>query len=73
MRIDELKEEIENIFYDLPQEAQEYINYLEDKNSAYFRLIVDTKRNLFHKEYNETEKKLSYIIFNGINVQGYEQ
>ena len=73
MKIKELKEETDNIFDDLPQEVQEYINYLEDKNTAYFRLIVDTKRKLFNKEYNETENDLANVIFNGINVQGYEQ
>lgn len=73
MKIKELEQEIKNIFDDLPQEAQHYINYLEDKNSAYFRLIVDTKRKLFNKEYNETENDLANVIFNGLNVQGYEE
>ena len=73
MNIKELKEEIENNFYQYPEEVQQYINYLIDYNSSYFRLIIDTKKKLYNKEYKQVENELSYIIFNGLNVNGYEQ
>ena len=73
MKIKELEQEIEVIFDYLPQEAKEYINYLEDKNTAYFKLIVDTKKKIYNKEYREAENDLANVIFNGLNVKGYEQ
>tara|TARA_R100001440_G_scaffold30577_3_gene49035 strand:- start:3 stop:221 length:219 start_codon:yes stop_codon:yes gene_type:complete len=72
MKIKELKQEIEIIFDDLPQEAQNYINYLQDKNQAYFKAILKTKERLYNKELTEAENELFKILFNGINVQGYE-
>ena len=71
MNIKEIKQEIENNFDKLPEEVQEYINYLEDKNIAYKRFIIDIKTKLFNKQYKQAESDLAYIIFNGINVQGY--
>tara|TARA_R100001463_G_scaffold114337_1_gene169553 strand:+ start:341 stop:565 length:225 start_codon:yes stop_codon:yes gene_type:complete len=73
MTIKELKEEIENNFHDYPQEIQDYINYLIDYNSSYFRLIIDTKNKLYDKEYKQAENDLANVIFNGLNVNGYEQ
>lgn len=73
MKIKELEQEIENIFDDLPQEAQEYIDYLQDYNCAYFKLVIDTKKKLYNKDYKEAENDLAHVIFNGLNVQGYEQ
>ena len=72
MNIKEIKQEIENNFDKLPEEVQEYINYLEDKNIAYRRIIIDIKTKLFNKQYKQADSDLAYIIFNGINVQGYE-
>lgn len=72
MEIKEIKQEIENNFDKLPEEVQEYINYLEDKNSAYRRTIIDIKTKLFNKQYEEAERELAYIIFNGLNIDGYE-
>ena len=73
MKLKELEHEIEIIFDNLPQEAQEYINYLQDKNTAYFNAILKTKERLYNKELTKAENELFNIIFNGINVQGYEQ
>tara|TARA_R100000482_G_C4985255_1_gene85040 strand:+ start:13 stop:237 length:225 start_codon:yes stop_codon:yes gene_type:complete len=73
MSIKELEQEVEVIFDDLPQEVQEYINYLQDKNTAYFNAILKTKVRIYNKELTEAENELFKIIFEGINVQGYEQ
>ena len=47
--------------------------YLENKNMAYFDFIIDIKTKLFNKEYIKAETELANVIFNGINVDGYEQ
>jgi len=73
MKIKELEKEMELIFDNLPQEAQEYINYLQDKNTAYFNAILKTKQRIYNKEFTKAENELFHILFNGINVQGYEQ
>ena len=72
MDIKEIKQHMQKNFDKLPQEAQEYINYLNDKNTAYRWLIIDIKTKLYNKKYKEAENDLAYIIFNGINVDGYE-
>lgn len=72
MNIDELENKINYIFDELPQEVQDYIKYLENSNIAFYKVIRDTKLKLYHKEYVEAENDLANVIFNGINVQGYE-
>lgn len=72
MKIKELEQEIENNIESLPQEVQDYITYLQDYNCAYFKLVLDTKKKLYNKDYKEAENDLANVIFNGINVQGYE-
>ena len=59
MSIKELEQEVEVIFDDLPQEVQEYINYLQDKNTAYFNAILKTKVRIYNKEL--TEAKTSFL------------
>tara|TARA_R100001460_G_scaffold46785_1_gene84505 strand:- start:269 stop:562 length:294 start_codon:yes stop_codon:yes gene_type:complete len=73
MKIKEIEKEIENIFNDLPEEAQIYINYMENKCAAYQKAIVQTKVKLYKKEYVEAETDLSYIIFNGIDLYRQEE
>ena len=73
MKVNELKKEAHKNWDNLPIEVQEYIHYLENKNYEYFDFILDIKAKLFNKEYIEAEKELANVIFNGINVQGYEQ
>ena len=72
MNLEELKEEIEVNFESYPHEVRQYINYLEDKSSAYFNLILDIKTKLHNKQYNEAERDLSHALFYGVTVQGYE-
>ena len=43
-----LEQQIEDNFNDYPQEIQDYINYLIDYNSSYFKLILDTKKKLYN-------------------------
>ena len=73
MTIKELEQQIEDNFNDYPQEVKEYLNYLQDKNQAYFNALLKTKERLHNKELTEAENELFYILFYGINVQGYEQ
>ena len=73
MNLEEIKEEIESNFESYPEEVKEYIHYLENKNMEYFDKVLDIKAKLFNKEYIRAEKELANVIFNGINVQGYEQ
>ncbi len=73
MKIKEIQQEIEENLHNLPQEVQDYITYLQDYNCAYFKLIIDTKKKLYNKEYREAENDLANVIFNGLNIQGYEQ
>jgi len=72
MNLEDIKEEIESNFESYPEEVREYINYLENKNIEYFDFIVDIKAKLYNKKYLEAERDLSNVIFNGINVDGYE-
>jgi len=72
MNLEEIKEEIESNFESYPEEVREYIHYLENKNYEYFDFVLDIKAKLFNKEFIEAEKELANVIFNGINVQGYE-
>ena len=72
MNLEDIKEEIESNFESYPEEVREYINYLENKNIEYFYFILDIKANLYNKKYLEAERDLSNVIFNGINVDGYE-
>lgn len=72
MELKEIKQHIDNNFHKLPEEVQEYINYLENKNISYRRTIIDIKTKLFNKQYKEAESELAYIIFNGLNIDGYE-
>ncbi len=73
MKIKEIEQEIKENLEILPQEVQDYITYLQDYNCAYFKLIIDTKKKLYNKEYREAENDLANVIFNGLNIQGYEQ
>ncbi len=73
MKIKEIEQEIKENLESLPQEVQDYISYLQDYNCAYFKLIIDTKKKLYNKEYREAENDLANVIFNGLNIQGYEQ
>ena len=72
MNLEDIKEEIESNFESYPEEVREYINYLENKNIEYFDFIVDIKAKIYNKKYLEAERDLSNVIFNGINVDGYE-
>ena len=72
MNLEDIKEEIESNFESYPEEVREYINYLENKNIEYFYFILDIKAKLYNKKYLEAERDLSNVIFNGINVDGYE-
>ena len=72
MKVNKLKKETHKNWDNLPIEAQEYIHYLENKNYEYFDFILDIKAKLYNKEYIKAEKELANVIFNGINVQGYE-
>ena len=72
MNLEDIKEEIESNFESYPEEVREYINYLENKNIEYFYFILDIKAKLYNKKYLEAERDLSNVIFNGINVEGYE-
>ena len=65
--------EILNDDIDLCEEQHQKIDYLENKNMAYFDFIIDIKTKLYNKEYIKAEKELANVIFNGINVQGYGQ
>ncbi len=73
MNLEDIKEEIENNFDSYPEEVRNYIHYLENKNIEYFDFILDIKAKLYNKNYVEAETDISNVIFNGINVQGYEQ
>jgi len=72
MNLEEIKEEIESNFESYPEEVREYIHYLENKNYEYFDFVLDIKAKLYNKNFVEAEKELANVIFNGINVQGYE-
>tara|TARA_R100001480_G_C4693760_1_gene176532 strand:- start:85 stop:303 length:219 start_codon:yes stop_codon:yes gene_type:complete len=72
MNLEDIKEEIESNFESYPEEVREYINYLENKNIEYLDFILDIKAKLYNKKYLEAERDLSNVIFNGINVDGYE-
>ena len=72
MKIEEIKEEIESNFDSYSEEVRDYIHYLENKNIEYFDFIIDIKAKLYNKKYLEAERDLAYVIFNGINVDGYE-
>lgn len=73
MNLEEIKQEIESNFESYPEEVREYIHYLENKNMEYFDKVLDIKAKLYNKNFVEAERELSNVIFNGINVQGYEQ
>ena len=73
MNLEEIKENIDRYFDSYPEEVKEYINYLENKNIEYFNFIIDIKTKLYNKEYIKAETELSNVIFNGINVEGYEE
>jgi len=73
MNLEEIKEEIESNFESYPEEVQIYLQYLADKNMEYFDFILDIKAKLYNKNFVEAERDLAHVIFNGINVQGYEQ
>tara|TARA_Y100000385_G_C12686145_1_gene464313 strand:- start:183 stop:401 length:219 start_codon:yes stop_codon:yes gene_type:complete len=72
MKANELKKEAHKNWDKLPIEAQNYIHYLENKNYEYFDFILDIKAKLYNKEYIEAERDIAHVIFNGINVDGYE-
>ena len=65
--------EILNDDINLCEQQEQKIDYLENKNMAYFDFIIDIKTKLFNKEYIKAETELANVIFNGINVDGYEQ
>jgi hypothetical protein len=73
MNLEEIKEDIDNNFDSYPEEVQMYMQYLADKNMEYFNFILDIKEKLYNKKYLEAERDLANVIFNGINVQGYEE
>ena len=73
MNLEEIKEEIETNWENYPEEVKDYIHYLENKNMEYFDFILDIKAKLFNKEYIKAETDLAHVIFNGINVEGYEE
>ena len=72
MNLEDIKEEIESNFESYPEEVRQYIHYLENKNIEYFDKVLDIKAKLFNKKYLEAETDLANVIFNGINVDGYE-
>ncbi len=71
MNLEEIKEQIENDWDSYPKEVQIYLQYLADKNIAYMELIVNIKEKIYFKKYVEAENELAYVIFNGINLNGY--
>ena len=72
MNLEELKDEIETNWENYPEEVRNYIHYLENKNMEYFDFILDIKAKLYNKNFVEAETDIANVIFNGINVQGYE-
>lgn len=72
MNLQEIKEEIESNFESYPEEVKKYLHYLENENIQYFDFIVDIKEKIYFKNYIEAETDLAHVIFNGINVDGYE-